>query len=77
MLIFATGGVNDLIIFYACLGLPVAALVGFLLWSDRATRTKNLDGLQIEEHSRREARFDKLSPARGFYTPTSQSGRRR
>ncbi|WP_159048113.1 hypothetical protein [Streptomyces sp. XY511] len=50
---------NDLIIFYACLGLPVAALVGFLLWSDRATRTKNLDGLQIEERSRQQARFDK------------------
>lgn len=77
MLIFATGGVNDLIIFYACLGLPVAALVGFLLWSDRATRTKNLDGLQIEERSRQQARFDKLSPGRRFYTPTSQSGRRR
>ncbi|MEV6681551.1 hypothetical protein AB0N09_32470 [Streptomyces erythrochromogenes] len=62
-------------VFYACLGLPVAALVAFLLWSDRATRTRNLEGLQIEEHSRREASFDKLSPARRFYTPDAPKRR--
>ncbi|MEW2136293.1 hypothetical protein AB0892_06735 [Streptomyces sp. NPDC005409] len=67
---------NDLVVFYACLGLPVAALVAFLLWSDRATRTKNLEGLQIEERARQEARFDKLSPARRLYTPPSQHKRR-
>ncbi|MFD6225849.1 hypothetical protein ACFWFZ_03050 [Streptomyces sp. NPDC060232] len=68
---------NDLMVFYTCLGLPVAALVAFLLWSDRATRTKNVDGLQIEEEARREARFDKLSPARRFYAPPSQLKSRR
>ncbi|MEU6310706.1 hypothetical protein [Streptomyces sp. NPDC047014] len=65
-----------MIVFYACLGLPVAALVVFLLWSDRATRTKNLQGLQIEEQARREANFDKLSPARKFYTPPGAAKRR-
>ncbi|MFB7172406.1 hypothetical protein ACFCYM_16485 [Streptomyces sp. NPDC056254] len=66
---------NDLMVFYACLGLPVAALVAFLLWSDRATRTKNLDGLQVEERARQEARFDKLSPGRRFYGGQSKSRR--
>ncbi|CAM5519777.1 hypothetical protein ACIBTP_35975 [Streptomyces avidinii] len=68
---------NGLIVFYACLGLPVAALVAFLLWSDRATRTKNLDGLQMEERARQQARFDKLSPARRLYTPPGELDRRR
>ncbi|WP_158717876.1 hypothetical protein [Streptomyces sp. NRRL F-2664] len=76
MLIFATGGVNDVIVFYACLGLPVAALVAFLLWSDRATRTRNLDGLRIEEQRRQEAHFDKLSPAHSLYTPPGRRNRR-
>ncbi|MER7735410.1 hypothetical protein ABTX80_31405 [Streptomyces erythrochromogenes] len=65
-----------MIVFYVCLGLPVAILVAFLLWSDRATRTKNLDGLQIEEHARQQARFDKMSPARRFYTPPGEPKRR-
>ncbi|WP_405443059.1 hypothetical protein OG373_36790 [Streptomyces avidinii] len=68
---------SGLIVFYACLGLPVAALVTYLLWSDRATRTRNLDGLQMEERARREARFDKLSPARRLYTPPGEIKRRR
>ncbi|WP_327380721.1 hypothetical protein [Streptomyces sp. NBC_01207] len=67
---------NGLIIFYACLGLPVGALVTFLLWSDRATRTKNLDGMQIEEHVRQQARFDKMSPARRLYIPPGELNRR-
>ncbi|MFG2989599.1 hypothetical protein ACGFZK_09985 [Streptomyces sp. NPDC048257] len=68
---------NGMIVFYACLGLPVAALVAFLLWSDRATRTKNLDGLQTEDRARQEARFDKLSPARRVYAPPGELNRRR
>ncbi|MFJ3635355.1 hypothetical protein [Streptomyces sp. NPDC090112] len=67
---------DGLVVFYTCLGLPVAALVGYLLWSDRATRTRNLDGLQAEERARQEARFDKLSPARRLYTPSSDRKRR-
>ncbi|MFJ8563819.1 hypothetical protein [Streptomyces sp. NPDC093514] len=77
MLIFARGAMNGLFVFYACLGLPVAALVAFLLWSDRATRTKNLDGLRTEERARQQARFDKMSPARRLYTPPGELNRRR
>ncbi|WP_046776808.1 hypothetical protein [Streptomyces yangpuensis] len=65
-----------MILFYACLGLPIVALVAYLLWSDRATRTRNLDGLQAEERARQEARFDKLSPGRRFYTPPNELNRR-
>ncbi|MBZ9593929.1 hypothetical protein [Streptomyces yangpuensis] len=65
-----------MIFFYACLGLPIVALVAYLLWSDRATRTRNLDGLQAEERARKEARFDKLSPGRRFYTPPNELNRR-
>ncbi|MER7826335.1 MULTISPECIES: hypothetical protein [unclassified Streptomyces] len=65
-----------MITFYACAGIPIAALVTYLLWSDRATRTKNLDGWQLEEKVRKEARFDKLSPARRFYTPPNELDRR-
>ncbi|MFC9585724.1 hypothetical protein ACFVJ8_23255 [Streptomyces yangpuensis] len=65
-----------MIVFYACLGLPVVALVTYLLWSDRATRTRNLDGLLAEERARQEARFDKHSPARRFYTPPGERKRR-
>ncbi|MFJ3978077.1 hypothetical protein [Streptomyces sp. NPDC090021] len=68
---------DGLIVFYMCLGLPVAALVAFLLWSDRATRTKNLEGLQIEEQVRQQARFDRLSPARRLYTPAGEPKHRR
>lgn len=75
MLIF-TGGLKNLIVFYACAGLPIAALVVYLLWTDRATRTRNLDGLQMEDKARQEARFDKLSPARRFYIPPNELNRR-
>ncbi|GAA2635819.1 MULTISPECIES: hypothetical protein [Streptomyces] len=66
-----------MLVFYACVGGPIAALVGFLLWTDRATRTKNLEGLQMEEQARQQARFDKLSPARRFYIPPGELNRRR
>ncbi|MFG2976932.1 hypothetical protein ACGFYY_28580 [Streptomyces sp. NPDC048331] len=65
-----------MILFYTCAGLPIAVLVAYLLWTDRATRTKNLDGLQTEEKVRQQLRFDKLSPARRFYIPPNELDRR-
>ncbi|MFE6834765.1 hypothetical protein ACFVFI_07945 [Streptomyces sp. NPDC057705] len=70
---------NGMITVYAYFGLPVVMLVAFLLWRDKATRTKNLDGLRVEESARRRARLDKYSPvySHTYIPPRSPDGRRR
>ncbi|MGW6981482.1 hypothetical protein ACWGE1_18860 [Streptomyces sp. NPDC054932] len=57
----------------------MVTLVALLLWRDKATRTRNLEGLRIEENARQQARLDKYSPvfSHSYIPPRSPDGRRR